>query len=318
MKNSNKKLSKVPYLIDLGKHELAERMLKEVLKVDPDNSDAHYYLAFNYFRWGRIKSALKEIDESLRLSPNDSDIHILFAQILADGIDLKRAEEEFKKSIELAPYYVLSYASYAEFLALNKRYREAEKYVKKALKIDPHDEIALNAMGLIGKKVESKKALESIIRQNPIDDSALNNLGVLELESGNYNKAIDCFRNALKTNPENSSARNNIILAIKIRNPVYRPAYKWREFTETHRKKINKTIIALFLSSFGLMGAFLVAIMFGLYKLNWLDFSFIISILITFVSPVVYLVIDALIAYYLVIIDSILMMLIRLKIIKVM
>ena len=50
----------------------AINLMKETLKVEPDNADAYEGLALAYGHLGNYPEAIKNIDQALKLRPNDA------------------------------------------------------------------------------------------------------------------------------------------------------------------------------------------------------------------------------------------------------
>jgi Tfp pilus assembly protein PilF/peroxiredoxin len=92
---------------------------------------------------------------------------------------------------------------------------EAQAAFQRAIDAEPSHESAWFNLGTIylNKKMlpEAQKYLSEAVRLNPQDADAWNNLGTASGEAGNYDDALDQFRNAAMANPNHLLAVDNMM-----------------------------------------------------------------------------------------------------------
>lgn len=74
-----------------------------VLRLKPDNPDAHHNLGLVYFHQGRIDAAIEEYITAIRIRPEDQDAHYnLGIAYAANGLK-QEARREFETALKLNP-----------------------------------------------------------------------------------------------------------------------------------------------------------------------------------------------------------------------
>ena len=108
---------------------------KNVLKINPNHSDAHYALAKTYLRLGRARDAYWEMSETVRLDPSNNEAVLSFGAlslVAGDGDQALAMGELARKN---APENHQTYLLLANALQKLKREAEAEEYYLKAVGI---------------------------------------------------------------------------------------------------------------------------------------------------------------------------------------
>lgn len=125
-----------------------------------------------------------------------------------------------------------NFVSQGNALYHQKRYAEAETMYKKALSFSPNSEVArFNLASALIRQAGSTDAnngntplsdamqlltdLEANAQNMQIVEKAAYDLGNLAFNQQNYQGAIDHYKNALRKNPDNDKARENLRLAQK-------------------------------------------------------------------------------------------------------
>ena len=125
-----------------------------------------------------------------------------------------------------------NFVSQGNALYRQKRYSEAETMYKKALSFSPNSEVArFNLASALIRQAGSTDAnngntplsdamqlltdLEANAQNMQIVEKAAYDLGNLAFNQQNYQGAIDHYKNALRKNPDNDKARENLRLAQK-------------------------------------------------------------------------------------------------------
>ena len=193
--------------------DTAERILKKVIKMNPNMAKAHKDLAIIYLNKRLFDYAEDEFKTALNLAPNDFEIIFEYGNFLYSISKNNDAERYYQEALDIEPENVLALT----FMALNKlilnQLDEAKNYIMKAFKINPHHEYIQFCVGriLFARKEfdEAKQYLIKAIEQNP-DIETQNTLALTYYELEEYHSAINIFENLLKKKPENISVLMSI------------------------------------------------------------------------------------------------------------
>ena len=193
--------------------DTAEKMLKKVIKMNPDIAKAHKDLAIIYLNKRLFDWADDEFKTAMKLQPNDFEIIFEYGNFLYSISKNNEAERYYTEALEIEPENVLALT----FMALNKlvlnQLDEAKDYIMKALKVEHHHEYVLFCAGRImyarKEYEEAKRYLISAVEQNP-DVETQNTLALTYYELGEYQQALNIFNNLLSKHPDNISVLMSI------------------------------------------------------------------------------------------------------------
>ena len=126
-------------------------------------------------------------------------------------IELQRydeAETQFKRAIELAPNFAPVSEEMGNALAKQRKFEEAIPYFEKAVQLDPelasaHKKLG-QALAAVGRGWEADEAFEAYLEKNPELGPVTE--GGEHMRAGREDEAIECFRQALRDNPDNIDA----------------------------------------------------------------------------------------------------------------
>lgn len=188
--------------------DTAERMLKKVIKMNPDIAKAHKDLGIIYLNKRLFDYAEDEFITAMRLQPNDFEIIFEYANFLYSVSKNTEAERFYQEALDIEPNNILALT----FMALNKlilnQLDEAKNYIMKALNVNSHHEYIQFCAGRIffarKEYEEAKHYLIHAVEQNP-DIETQNTLALTYYELGEYDFAINIFNNLLAKKPDNIS-----------------------------------------------------------------------------------------------------------------
>jgi tetratricopeptide (TPR) repeat protein len=193
-------------LVRLGRVEEAERELKEIKKIDPDNIDASLALIFIYSYTKKDKELEKEYEDFLkkahRVRPKDINISEYLAQFYFYKNRIKEAIEIYERIIENSPDYTegLFWLGF-----LYEEYGKREKAIqlwKKVLKINPEHAPTLNSLGYIYAEEgvnldEAESMIKKALEIEPQNGAYLDSLGWVYFKKGAYKKAEKYLKEAI-------------------------------------------------------------------------------------------------------------------------
>lgn len=193
--------------------DTAERMLKKVIKMNPEFAKAHKDLGIIYLNKRLFDYAEEEFKTAMELEPNDFEIIFEYANFLYSISKNVEAEEYYKKTLEYSPDNVLALTFMGlNYLVLNKM-DLAEEYIMKAIEIEPNHEYVQFCTGrilyAIGKYEDAKRYLIRAVEQNP-DIETQNTLALTYFKLENYEQALNIFKNIDKKRPQSISVLMDI------------------------------------------------------------------------------------------------------------
>ena len=188
--------------------DTAEKMLKKVIKMNPDIAKAHKDLAIIYLNKRLFDYAEDEFKTALKLAPNDFEIIFEYGNFLYAISRNVDADSYYREALELEPNNVLALT----FMALNQlvlnNLEAAREYIMKAVKNEPHHEYVQFCAGRIlyalKEYEEAKRYLIKAVEQNP-DIETQNALALTYFELGDYQQALNIFKNINSKCPDSIS-----------------------------------------------------------------------------------------------------------------
>lgn len=188
--------------------DTAERMLKKVIKMNPDFAKAHKDLGIIYLNKRLFDYAEEEFEIALKLSPNDFEILFEYGNYFYSISKNLEADRYYGEALEIEPNNVLALT----FMGLNKlilnKLDEAHEYIMRAVKLESNHEYVQFCAGRIlyaeEKYNEAKTYLIRAVEQNP-DIETQNTLALTYFKLGEYEQALNIFKNIDTKRPKNIS-----------------------------------------------------------------------------------------------------------------
>lgn len=225
------RLSRISILFQQRKFAEAEKVLKDLLAEDSNNTRILSLLAEACLQQNKFDIARSIIDNAIGLSPAVPDLFYIKSRIAAQQDKYDEAEDTIEQAIILNPYDADYFALFANIKLVRKRYEEALELADEALAIDAENLIALNTRSTALLKLNQKEAsfntIEGALRGDPNNAYTHANYGWGLLEKGDHKKALVHFKESLKNNPNFEYAQSGMIEALKAGNPVYRLFLKY-------------------------------------------------------------------------------------------
>ncbi|MCW2528191.1 MAG: hypothetical protein JWM76_3051 [Pseudonocardiales bacterium] len=179
-------------LLAQSRYDKAQATAELAVAADPSSVTGLSCLAAAASGRGKFRVALTAVDRALQIAPDFADLHRQRAQILlADGRTPLALESAYRAR-ELSPQNADVAAVLAEALSKNGQQTLARTEVSRALSLEPDSARNHRAAGRIG------------------------------LHEGGREQSLRHFREALRLDPTDPSARAGFAAALKSRNPVYR------------------------------------------------------------------------------------------------
>jgi tetratricopeptide (TPR) repeat protein len=200
-----KRAENISDLIERGRHSLAIKLAKQILRKDPRNVNAHYLLGKAYLNEGKPELALMEyktINEAGRFDkicqevPFRKEIAALYGRF-------GQPEEALKEYILLMraePQSVAHVVQAGELFEKRGNSDRALELYHKAIQMDGEQSNAHCRLGYLlsrkNRSIEARAELELALKLDPEMFSAHYYLGKILKESAEYASALNCFEKA--------------------------------------------------------------------------------------------------------------------------
>lgn len=176
--------------LDVKDYDQAARCAALAVQLDPNQSKAHNNLGLALAKQGNAEGALFHYRDALRLDPQSAEAHLNLGNLIRRE-DPSAAIEHFRTALRFLP-------SYAE---------------------------AHNNLGAMLSRAQPREALDHYVqalRLEPGNPHAYCNLANLLVREGRFNEALDHYQHALAIDPEFILAKQNLAVAMKLRNAAHR------------------------------------------------------------------------------------------------
>jgi Flp pilus assembly protein TadD len=163
---------------------------------------------------GEEESAAKLFNEILSITPSSAVAHNGIGLIAVQNNQSSIAEHHFRKAVEHAPDWPDAHVNLGLLFLHGGRARRAVKMFKRVLELTPDDTAVRYLLAQTyltqGKRAEQEKELRQIIADDPEHAAASNDLGVIEVQSKNFDDAIEFFKKAADAKEPITGARINM------------------------------------------------------------------------------------------------------------
>jgi protein O-GlcNAc transferase len=209
---------KIQRLVEIGGIETAREVAPicaQLLKEMPDCADVYHWMGVSLLYQRRHEEALDWVKKAVELEP----WHPFFQN--TKGVILRRigtpesAAECFREVLRLKPDYAEVHQNIGNIYRDEKKLREAEAWYRRALELKPDYPECFNNLGILKKEQkafdEAIWFFEKAASMRATYPNPYLNLGVLYEEKKSRAKAAECYRKALKINPQIHEIRLSLL-----------------------------------------------------------------------------------------------------------
>jgi tetratricopeptide (TPR) repeat protein len=210
-------LAKARSLLDAGKTQEAEIVLRDELKTHPTSGEVHFLLGYVLFREQKPTESLAEFTAGAKYKqPSADDLKIVASDYVMLG-DFGDADKWFSQVVVARPddadtWYLLGRTKFNE-----TNYRDAVTAFARALELRPRYVEAENNLGLSWKalgdvdkaRASFQKAID-LQGEAPRDAQPFFNLGTLLADQNELDKALPLLRKAAALAPNNPSIHEEL------------------------------------------------------------------------------------------------------------
>lgn len=209
-------------------------VLLSACSLNPDARKQRYIASGDgYLKKGAYREAAIEFANAVKIDPNDTGAHFQLAQTYLDLQQIDRSYQEFSRTVELQPDNYAAREAMANLLIGARKFPEAQEQVDFLLKTRPNDAVAHSTLSSLlaaqGKVPGAIVALQQAIAIDPGQWELYLSLAVLHLRNNQADAAEASFKKVIELNPKAMPAR----LALGAFYQSHkRPAEAEREFHE--------------------------------------------------------------------------------------
>jgi len=236
-----------------GKVSEAESILKEIVRAQPDRTDALYLLAEISYGSGNYNAAVRYISEAIQYDPGNAEAYSNLGFILQGKGRLDDAVKCYQKAIELDPNLLQVYMNLGNTFKEKGLFDDAVLYFQKALQICPDLPDAYSNIGItLLKTKQPDKAVgfcQKAVQLAPHDVNMYYNLGIALQENGQLDEAVTCYEKASQLAPRDAEIYNNLAFALQENRrpyeaiPYYRKALGLKPDYATARWNLSLALL---------------------------------------------------------------------------
>lgn len=184
-------------------------------QLNPRRTQARVDLGWVYNQAGRHEDAIRVLREVLKDDPNNGKalVHLAGA-LLAEGKDPAEAEALYQAALRDDPGYDEAATNLALIYAQTRRLEAAESVIRAAVAKNPSSAMLWRALGqhcdALGKVEDSQAAFGEAVRLDPDDADAQFGLGVTYFRQRRYDEAALRYERAIQVNPRVARYWNNL------------------------------------------------------------------------------------------------------------
>jgi tetratricopeptide (TPR) repeat protein len=208
-----------------GQVEPAITALRTAIEIAPDNERHYLDLALICLDHDAADLAMEVVDAGLARIPDSARLYTMRGAIRADRAELEQAVQDFERARALGPDDLYGSVGLSLVLRQSERVPEAIALLRQKLARHPADATLnyLLADALMRSDPdpasaefrEARVALGRALKANPGFASARAALGKLWLRAGELPRAVEALEVALKLDPSNRVALNQLVLAYR-------------------------------------------------------------------------------------------------------
>ncbi|MDI9635568.1 tetratricopeptide repeat protein [Kamptonema cortianum] len=201
----------------LGEWDNAIMHFRRALQYDPAHANAHNELAECYYAKGEYDESMSCCHSALLIDKRFPAAHNNLGRALAALGQTKSAEDSFRTAIRFDPIFAEAYCNLGKtFLNLGRAAQALEVCIQ-ATNLNPNLALGWSTRGealrRLGRLDEALKSCEKALAADPNSFDALNGLGLVLLDSGIPNQAVNAFWKATEVNYSYSNALSNLVVA---------------------------------------------------------------------------------------------------------
>ena len=216
--------------------DLAEKAARAALSEDPDDAAAHEALTGAFIAQARWDDALASAETLLRYEADRSWPFLARALALLNLDRVREADTSVQAAMALAPDAAGVHLMRSHVLLAKSKAQDALIAADHALSLDPElleaGDARAAALRALGRYDEAEAQVRANLQRDPEHDPSHVELGILSVLRGRGRSGVASFREALRLDPHDEQARAGLLVAAKVRNPLYYAIFRFGAWME--------------------------------------------------------------------------------------
>lgn len=196
----------------------AQRILTDALRLDPQQTDAHRWLAAIYYDIGAMNQAIRHLAVVAQQAPRDPRPYRLMGLIHKDYEEYRKAIDAYRECLKRDPNQAGKETVRLELAECQSKLQQHREALQ-TLESCPSSAQSLWLQGEcqrgLGDKAAAERLADQAIRRDPNHLQARYLKGMLELESGDAAAAVEVLQKAVETYPKEWRPRYTLAMAYK-------------------------------------------------------------------------------------------------------
>jgi tetratricopeptide (TPR) repeat protein len=196
----------------------ATRILNDAIRMDPQQTDAHRWLAATYYDLGAMNHAIGHLATVARQAPNDARPHRLIGLIQKDYEEYRKAIEAYRECLRRGPSPAAKdevLLELAECQVKQQQHDEALQTLRNCPSSAQSFWLQAECQRALGDKPAAQRLLDQALRRDPKHLQAMYLKGMLELEAGQAEAAAAVLEKAVAAYPKEWRPRYSLAMACK-------------------------------------------------------------------------------------------------------
>ena len=212
-------------MIDYGNYAVADRLLNNLLKKNPNDISARSLYIISLVKQDKFDVAQSQLNKYLPKFSKNANLHyaqgvLLVKRQASSDMEyrekseelLKRAQNEFNTALIINPRYYQAYNALGVIELNTGNWNKARQYFGRALEVDPNYATAIDNLGTVdylqGNHDLAQKRFMKAISLNPNSSTAYFHLAQVYDKKSGYSKALDALDHSLRIKGNSSVAYN--------------------------------------------------------------------------------------------------------------
>jgi tetratricopeptide (TPR) repeat protein len=184
---------------------------KNVLKIDPNDAEAHHQLARSYIANQKFREAFWELNETVRLDPSNKDARLTLTGLSLLIRDYEEVLRHAEAILELYPDNAGAWVAKGQALVQMDRMEEAEAAYLQAIEVDPEQGASYGLLANLYTRQDNPEAAEAALVKYTEKSPNFRSFSALarflaRSDESRWEEAVEVFEKTL-TLAENSEER---------------------------------------------------------------------------------------------------------------
>lgn len=219
-------LERAGLLMDQGRYKDAETHIRQVLEQEPGNDYALSLLGRCYLNSKQYDKGIEVIRQAIVIDPNESFYFYLLGFGYYQKTEAFASITNLEKAIELNPYVAEYFGLLAFVLIEERRFEEGLKKANEGLALEADNVTCLNARSTALNKLrrtdDAIDTMNNALAKDPDNEVTHTTIGWNLLERGRHKDARGHFMEALRIDPNFSSAKTGLKESLKSKILLYK------------------------------------------------------------------------------------------------